>query len=89
MSVWTLYIIQSTVHGKLYTGISLDPDRRLAQHNAGKGAKFTKVGGPWVTIYREVVGPVKGDALRRERAVKSMSRNQRLILAGRRRTSPK
>lgn len=85
--LWTLYIIQSTVHGKLYTGIALDPDARLAKHNAGKGAKFTKVGGPWVTIYREVVGASQGDALRRERAVKRMSRAQKLRLGVSNRTS--
>jgi putative endonuclease len=81
VSTWTLYIIQSEVHGKLYTGISTDPDRRLAQHNAGKGAKFTKIGGPWKTVYREVIGPSQGDALRRELAVKRMSRAQKLRLA--------
>ena len=80
MSIWTLYIIQSEVHGKLYTGISTDPDRRLAQHNAGKGAKFTKKGGPWKTVYREVLGPGQGNALRRERAVKKLSRTQKLTL---------
>lgn len=79
MSIWTLYIIQSQVHGKLYTGISTDPDRRLVQHNAGKGAKFTKKGGPWKTVYREVVGS-QGDALRRERAVKKLSRTQKFTL---------
>jgi putative endonuclease len=80
VSIWTLYIIQSTVHGKLYTGISVDPDRWLAQHNAGKGAKFTKVGGPWKTVYREVLGPGQGNALKRELAVKRLSRSQKLRL---------
>jgi len=76
---WFLYILQSTVTGKLYTGISTNPDRRLVQHNAGKGAKFTRAGQPWIIIYREWVGS-KSEALRRELAVKKLSRNKKLNL---------
>jgi putative endonuclease len=76
---WFLYILQSTITGKLYTGISTDPDRRLILHNAGKGAKFTRAGRPWIIVYREQVGS-KSEALRRELAVKKLSRSEKLSL---------
>lgn len=77
--LWFLYIIQSTITGKLYTGISTEPELRLQKHNAGKGAKFTRAGRPWVFIYREPVGS-KSEALRRELAVKKLSRSEKLNL---------
>jgi len=76
---WQVYVIRGQQSDKLYTGISPDPEARLKKHNSGKGAKFTRVGGPWVIVYLEHVGP-KGDALRRERAVKKLSRAQKLLL---------
>jgi len=55
--------------GILYTGIAKDIDARLAQHNAGEGARFTRGRGPWRLVHRE--GPIAhGDALRREAAIK-------------------
>ena len=53
----------------LYTGISKDVDRRIIQHNRGKGAKFTRGRGLWQLTYSE--GPFDhGDALRRELEIK-------------------
>ena len=77
--VWFVYILRSTVTGKLYTGISPDPQARLEKHNAGKGAKFTRSGRPWVIAYVKEVGS-KGDALRRELAIKKLSRSAKLQL---------
>lgn len=77
--MWALYIIQSTITGKLYTGISTDPELRLQKHNAGKGAKYTRAGRPWVIVYHERVGS-KSEALRRELAVKKLSRGEKLSL---------
>lgn len=77
--LWFLYIIQSTITGKLYTGISTDPKLRLQKHNAGKGAKFTRAGRPWILVYHERVGS-KSEALRRELAVKRLSRSEKLNL---------
>ena len=39
--------------GTLYTGCTNDLDRRLAAHNAGKGAKYTRSRRPVVLVYRE------------------------------------
>ena len=38
---WSVYILRCA-DGSLYTGIALDVEKRLAQHNAGKGAKYTR-----------------------------------------------
>lgn len=55
--------------GIAYTGIAKDVAARLAQHNAGAGARFTRGRGPWRIVHTE--GPLPhGDALRREMAIK-------------------
>lgn len=79
MKPWYLYILSGTTTTALYTGISNDPERRLANHNKGKGAKFTRRGGPWRIVYLELVGTMS-EALRRERQVKSLRRSQKLAL---------
>lgn len=55
--------------GITYTGIAKDVETRLAKHNAGAGARFTRGRGPWCALHVE--GPMDhGDALRRELAIK-------------------
>jgi putative endonuclease len=76
--IWYVYVLQS-VTGRLYTGISPDPVSRLAKHNAGKGAKATRAGRPWRIVHQETLG-TKGDALRREAAIKRLSRAEKLRL---------
>jgi len=79
LTSWYLYLLQSKTTGKIYTGISPDPQARLEKHNAGKGAKATRVGRPWYIAYLELVG-TKGDALRRELQIKKMKKVQKLDL---------
>ncbi|TLF45957.1 GIY-YIG nuclease family protein [Halomonas urmiana] len=69
--LWYLYLIE-TAAGALYTGITTDVDRRLAEHRAGRGAKALRGKGPLVLLYHERVGD-HGEALRREAAVKRLS----------------
>ncbi|NWJ39351.1 MAG: GIY-YIG nuclease family protein [Geothrix sp.] len=76
---WSVYLLQCG-DGTLYCGIALDVAARLAQHQAGKGAKYTRGRGPLELVYREACG-TKAEALRRERAVKRMSRAGKLQLA--------
>jgi putative endonuclease len=78
-STWYVYIIQSSVTSKLYTGITNNPTKRLQAHNQGKGAKATRVGRPWLSVYLEEVTD-KGSALRREWAIKKLTRAQKLTL---------
>ena len=65
--------------GTLYTGYTDDPERRLRVHNAGKGAKYTRSRLPVELVYQEQC-PDKSAALRRERAIKALSRSQKLAL---------
>lgn len=65
----------------LYTGITTDLERRLCEHNSGKGAKYTRGRGPVELVYREAV-PDKSTALRREAAMKKLTRRQKLELVG-------
>ena len=81
LPVWTIYILYSVSSGRLYVGIAKDPNKRLAKHNAGKGAKYRRFGRPWTISFRECAD-THGDALRRERALKKLSRKAKLILAG-------
>lgn len=67
---WYVYVIVNAAR-IAYTGIAADVNARLAQHNGEQrgGAKFTRGRGPWRIAHVE--GPMtKGDALRREAAIK-------------------
>ena len=75
---WYLYILECR-DGSLYTGITDDVSRRFAQHNAGKGAKYTRGRGPLILRYQEECGS-HGDALRREIEVKKLTRLEKLTL---------
>lgn len=75
---WKLYILRCG-DGSLYTGITTDVEARFAQHNAGKGAKYTRGRGPLELVYSEECG-THSDALKRELAVKALPRVQKLEL---------
>ncbi len=76
---WTVYIIQAE-SGKLYTGITIDLERRLAEHKRSvRGAKFFRTSSPRRVVFREVRRG-RGDAQRREREIKGMSRVEKLAL---------
>ena len=65
--------------GTLYTGYTDDPERRVKVHNAGKGAKYTRARLPVELVYREACED-KSAALRRDCAIKAMTRGQKLKL---------
>jgi putative endonuclease len=67
--------------GSLYTGIATDIGRRLDEHNAGKGAKYTRGRTPVSLVYKERC-PDQSRAVKRELAIKRMSRARKLELAG-------
>lgn len=75
---WYVYILQCA-DGTLYTGITNDFDRRLKAHNAGTASKYTRVRRPVAMVYQEETDS-KGNALRRELQIKSMSRQQKMDL---------
>lgn len=65
--------------GSLYTGWTNDLEHRLAMHNSGRGAKYTRGRGPLELVYSEEL-PDKESALRRECAIKKLRREQKLAL---------
>lgn len=79
MSYW-LYILRCG-DGTLYTGTTDNVERRLAAHQSGKGAKYTRGRGPLSVVYREVCAD-RSTALKREIAVKRLSRAGKLTLIG-------
>ncbi len=63
----------------LYTGWTNDLDNRVAVHNDGTGAKYTKARLPVKLIYSEEFN-TKSEALKREHEIKSMRREDKLKL---------
>jgi putative endonuclease len=78
---WFVYILQSEANGRLYTGMTNSPIRRLREHNTSnhRGARYTRTGRPWKMVYIETLD-TKGDAMKREYRIKRLSRQQKLSL---------
>lgn len=68
----------------LYCGITNDLEKRIAAHNAGEGAKYTRGRTPVRLVYSEQCAD-KSAALKREREVKALSRPEKLALCRTRR----
>lgn len=80
---WFVYIARCN-DGSLYTGIARDVLSRIAAHNAGRGARYTRGRGP-LSVCAQRRCASKGDALRLELAVKRLPRpDKETLLAGRR-----
>ena len=77
MEYW-VYILRCA-DGSLYTGTAADVNKRVAVHNSGRGAKYTRSRLPVEVVYREAC-PDKGVALRREYAIKQLRRQDKLAL---------
>ncbi|HLB31091.1 MAG TPA: GIY-YIG nuclease family protein [Gammaproteobacteria bacterium] len=82
MNRWYVYILQCADHS-LYTGTTTDPDRRLHEHNHDDrlGAAYTRGRRPVCLLYKESC-PDRSAALRRERAIRKLRREEKLLLAG-------
>ena len=68
---WFVYILRC-VDGSLYTGIATDVNRRLEQHNVGTASRYTRSRLP-VTLIHQEEPTTKGEALKRELAIKALS----------------
>ena len=68
--------------GSLYTGITKDLERRLAQHRAGKASRYTRGRLPVALVWSRET-ETWGDALREEIRIKALSRARKEELAGR------
>ena len=65
--------------GTLYCGWTNDLEKRVAAHNAGAGAKYTKPRRPVELVYFETFA-TKQEAMRREAEIKSLTRQEKLSL---------
>lgn len=72
------YILQCS-DGTLYTGWTNNLEKRLEQHNAGKGAKYTRGRGPVKLLYQEV-HETKQEAMQREAWIKKLTRKEKEAL---------
>jgi len=81
-SRWFVYVVRCR-DGSLYTGISTDVAARVARHNAGTGARYTRARRPVELVYTEVKRS-RSNALRREAAIKALSRPHKVALLARR-----
>ena len=70
---WTLYVLRCR-DGSLYAGITTDLERRLHQHQDGQASRYTRGRGPVKIVYSEPCAS-RSQALKRERAVKALSRD--------------
>jgi len=84
---WTVYILKCA-DGTLYTGVTNDMERRLAQHTDGTGAKYTRGRGPLELLHTEN-HRTRGRALRREAEIKSWSREEKLRFTAKGKTAAK
>ena len=75
---WFLYIVQCSDQ-TLYTGITTDIPRRLKEHNTKKGAFYTKNKTPVELVYQESMLN-RSEALKREKAIKKLTRQEKLEL---------
>lgn len=66
--------------GTFYAGWTTDPARREREHNAGRGARYTRVRRPVRLVYIEEM-PDKLSALKRELAIKRLPRKKKQALA--------
>jgi putative endonuclease len=72
------YILQCA-DGTFYTGWTKDPERRVAQHNKGIGAKYTSTRRPVKLVYLEPYFN-QTEAMKRELVIKKMKRAQKVKL---------
>ncbi len=78
--MYTVYILLCT-DGSLYTGVAKDVAKRFLQHQQGTGARYTKAHRPVRIVYVERKR-TRATALKREYAIKQLTRDQKLQLIG-------
>lgn len=75
---WFVYLVRAA-NGALYCGISDDPQRRFAQHQSGKGARFFYSSPAQALVYVEACAN-KAAALREERGIKQLKKSAKEAL---------
>jgi predicted GIY-YIG superfamily endonuclease len=84
---WFVYMLRCG-DGTFYTGVTKDVSRRCRQHNEGKASRYTRSRRPTRLVFQEE-HPDQGSALRREAAIKALTRGQKesLVRRARRKAS--
>jgi putative endonuclease len=82
MNAWVVYVLRCS-DGTLYTGCTNDLPRRLARHQSGKGAAYTRSRRPVRLVFEEAVES-KSAALKREYQLKQLPRALKLKLVAER-----
>jgi len=75
MGDWHVYMVKCR-NGSLYTGIATDVERRFAEHQANKGAKYLRGRGPLKLVFKKRVGE-RGQALKIERMIKKLPKRKK------------
>ena len=75
---WFVYILRCA-DGTLYTGITKDLTRRCQQHNKGTASRYTRSRRPTKLLWQEPHAS-QSSALKREAAIKAMTRLEKLSL---------
>ncbi|WP_437280036.1 GIY-YIG nuclease family protein [Sorangium sp. So ce375] len=78
-AAWHVYILRCG-DGSFYTGIARDVEARVAQHAAGRGARYTRGRGPLALVHVEAAAD-RGEAQRREAAIRRLGRAGKEALA--------
>ena len=80
--MWYVYIVRCA-DNTLYTGVTTDIARRLREHNGEvrRGARYTKLKRPVALVYIETID-TRSQALKREAAIKQLSKQQKECLIG-------
>jgi putative endonuclease len=78
--MWFVYIVRCA-DNTLYTGVTTDIARRVREHNGdvGNGASYTKLRRPVALVYTETTD-TRSHAMKRERAIKHLSKRQKELL---------
>ena len=74
----TVYILRCK-DDSYYTGYTLDLAHRIALHESGKGAKYTRGRGPFCLVYKAMY-ETKRQALQEEYRIKQLTRAQKMEL---------
>lgn len=75
---WHVYVVRCR-DGTLYTGVTNDLERRIAEHNGGRGCRYTRGRRPVRLRYCEAFLD-RSSALKREARIKGLSRWEKLVL---------
>jgi len=79
---WSLYLVRCK-GGHLYTGITTDVERRFAEHQAGKGAKYLRGKAPLELVFQQRIGS-RSEALKIEALIKKWPKadKEKIIITG-------